>query len=267
MSQLRISTNSETGLSAYIDEASGRAFYTANLLAQLMGTKTQILTQASWFNTVINYVFEFSEVLTDSGFRSLTYLILDEDAYDIIETYISKARKTTDTSQAKELLRKMGKAGCRVYAYSLCGYTMQPQQPQLPRKPQPTAVEYIQAAEKVPNLQCSEALKQLLLDKLGDELSTVQQSQLPQPKEKWLGVAQKAEELGYTIDASTRTTLGRCVSRLAVGGTHELTRRKEIRLCNGTNREIWVYLDCPELEKTIHEVAAIKGWQPKLRIV
>jgi hypothetical protein len=32
--------------------------------------------------------------------------------------------------------------------------------------------EYVTAIAKIPELQCSEALKQLLLDKAGDELQT-----------------------------------------------------------------------------------------------
>ncbi len=124
MSKLTIYKNPTTGVTAYVSEE-GRAFYTANLLAELMGIETRTLTRASWFKGVTNYTSEFPEVLTEGGSQGVANLILAEDAYDIIDTYISVAR--TDCTQAKQLLRAMGKAGATAYAYHLCGFSMQKQ--------------------------------------------------------------------------------------------------------------------------------------------
>lgn len=66
--------------------------------------------------------------------------------------------------------------------------------------------------------------------------------------ERWAGVAERAEELGFGrigADLSKRVKLGRWVSKCG------LTRRREKRLCNGEDREIWLYRVCNELDEAI----------------
>lgn len=74
------------------------------------------------------------------------------------------------------------------------------------------------------------------------------QKQLMPAEDKWLGVAERAEELGYGrigADLSLRTRLGQAIAKL------QLDRQREKRLCNGTQREIWVYRICDELDAAI----------------
>lgn len=74
------------------------------------------------------------------------------------------------------------------------------------------------------------------------------QKQLPESTERWLGVAERAEELGYGrigADLSLRTRLGTFVSKC------DLERKREERLCNGTQRKIWIYRVCDELDAVI----------------
>lgn len=74
------------------------------------------------------------------------------------------------------------------------------------------------------------------------------QKQLPEATERWLGVAERAEELGYGrigADLSLRTRLGTFVSKAP------LERKREPRLCNGTQRKIWIYRVCDELDAVI----------------
>ena len=74
------------------------------------------------------------------------------------------------------------------------------------------------------------------------------QPQLASSSERWMGVAERAEELGYGrigADHSIRTRLGKYV------GQRQLERRREKRLCNGTNQNIWIYLVCNELDEVI----------------
>jgi hypothetical protein len=71
---------------------------------------------------------------------------------------------------------------------------------------------------------------------------------LPESSEQWLGVAERAEELGYGrvgSDLSLRTRLGSFVGKV------DLERKREERLCNGTTRKIWVYKVCQELDDVI----------------
>jgi hypothetical protein len=68
--------------------------------------------------------------------------------------------------------------------------------------------------------------------------------------ERWLGAAERAEELGFGrigADLSRRVKLGNWLSK------YELVRRKEKRYCTGTDRSIWCYQLCDELDKAIAE--------------
>ncbi|MGL5075404.1 MAG: KilA-N domain-containing protein [Waterburya sp.] len=93
------------------------------------------------------------------------------------------------------------------------------------------------------------AVKQLLIDSLMNEYITQNQPVLEASKERWVGCAQKAEEMGYITNQSTRSKLGKFVK----GNSEDLTIKQEERLCNGLMRSIWVYLDSPELEAVIHD--------------
>ena len=63
----------------------------------------------------------------------------------------------------------------------------------------------------------------------------------------WLGVAQRAEQLGYKVNEKNRVRLGKYVS-----SNTDLVRKKEARLCNGSMRPIWVYKQTDHLDSTIH---------------
>lgn len=67
--------------------------------------------------------------------------------------------------------------------------------------------------------------------------------------EEWLGVVEKAERMGYSIAliTSNRSQLGKYVASC------NLASRKERRLCNGTMRDINLYLDCEALGNAIGE--------------
>lgn len=68
-------------------------------------------------------------------------------------------------------------------------------------------------------------------------------------EEIWLGVSERAEQLGYAVDLVTknRSQLGKYVA--ACG----LQMVKENRLCNGTQRPINLYLLCDKLDRAITE--------------
>ncbi len=93
------------------------------------------------------------------------------------------------------------------------------------------------------------AVKQLLIDSLMNEYITDSRPVLEASKERWVGCAQKAEEMGYVTNQSTRGKLGKFVR----GNSEDLIAKQEERLCNGMMRSIWVYLDSPELEVVIHD--------------
>jgi hypothetical protein len=96
------------------------------------------------------------------------------------------------------------------------------------------------------NPRYSQAIKDLVLDKIIGESRA-----LPESTEEWLGVAEKAERMGYAPAMVTkyRSQLGKYVS----ANSESLECRSERRLCNGTMRPINLYRDCPELEEAITE--------------
>jgi hypothetical protein len=103
---------------------------------------------------------------------------------------------------------------------------------------------------EINNPRYAQGLKDLTLDILG-----VAQPALPAITENWLGVAERAEQLGYKpcVVVNHRSTLGRWVSK------QKLVSRKESRLCNGTERAINLYLESDALDFAIHAYFAGKG--------
>jgi phage anti-repressor protein len=92
------------------------------------------------------------------------------------------------------------------------------------------------------------SVKQLLIDSLINEYIT-DAPKLTASLERWVGVAQKAEELGYKVNSSSRVKLG----HYAASQSDRLVCQREERLCNGMMRKIWVYLDNSNLTQIIEE--------------
>jgi hypothetical protein len=108
------------------------------------------------------------------------------------------------------------------------------------------------------NPRWSQGLRDLSMNILGMSPNPALPS--PTPEERWAGVVEIAEEMGYrnAVKLDVRTALGRHVSNRHDWecDTAELKRRKEERLCNGTMRKIWVYLDTPTFRELISEYFA-----------
>jgi hypothetical protein len=99
--------------------------------------------------------------------------------------------------------------------------------------------------------------KQGFQDLIGDMLGLTKDTKaLPDESvEIWLGVSERAEQLGYSSSAviDHRVSLGIFVSKA------DLTKKREKRLCNGTQREINLYLQTEKLDETIHTFMLQKG--------
>jgi len=94
------------------------------------------------------------------------------------------------------------------------------------------------------NPRFAQSIQDLVMDKIIGA-----SKQIPGDVERWAGVAEIAEEMGYQVSLVTknRSQLGRYVAGF------ELQSKREKRLCNGTQRDINLYLDCPELRSAIAE--------------
>ncbi len=129
---------------------------------------------------------------------------------------------------------------------------------QLQAAPNPTPIALPPAAVQLHNMVsslqaigldlCNPRFKQGLQD-LAVNMLGIAQSSLPGTATVYLGVAEKAEELGYPTGLVTqfRSQLGKYVASIG------LPSKKEKRLCNGTQRPLNVYLDSPELSEAVCE--------------
>jgi hypothetical protein len=148
------------------------------------------------------------------------------------------------------LAKLMGQAGATVYLYGIAGYKVQ-----VVEEPKPSArvlPEKLEVAARIESLSNNTKLpasvKQLLIDSLVNEYIDTK-PKLTANTERWVGVVQKAEELNYNTNHSSRTKLGHYASKQS----HRLVRQREERLCNGEFRPIWTYLDNAALEMVIAE--------------
>jgi hypothetical protein len=204
---------------------------------------------------VINFAPECTQVPRETGFVTVINLRQASDISTILFAW--KPTKKTNIERKEKLIRDMITAGATAYVYSLCGYSMKPVE--LPVAPAPVRVlpEKYDVATRIESLSNNDrlpaAVKQLLIDSLVNEYIS-EQPKLEANKERWLGVAQKAEELGFKTDASNRVRLGRYAS----DSCEQLVRQREERLCNGQLRKIWVYLDNKQLEIVIRKFFAME---------
>lgn len=172
-----------------------------------------------------------------------------EFCFDVVAHYADKGDKT-----ARKNERILGRAGATLYCQRMTGWLShiqeKPHQPQLP-----TPEERLKmAVDALANLGVdtqNPRFQQGYQDWAHNLLGIKEQHQ-PESKdgERWLGVAERAEELGFGkvgADHKQRTALGTYV------GKANLERVREERLCNGQMRKVWVYKVTPELDDTIHE--------------
>lgn len=89
-------------------------------------------------------------------------------------------------------------------------------------------------------------------DLTGDILGLGQQTLKSADSEIWCGVAERAERLGYSSFevSKKRSQLGKWVAQTG------LTKKQELRLCNGTQRAVNLYLVSDELDSRIHSFFA-----------
>lgn len=103
---------------------------------------------------------------------------------------------------------------------------------------------------EIQNPRFKQEVHGLVGDMLGFSSHLNQQSLLSsEVQETWLGVAERAEQLGYSINLVTRyrSQLGKYVK------ANGLECKQEKRLCNGTQREINLYLLSGSLDTAIKE--------------
>jgi hypothetical protein len=226
----------ENGLELFINNATGESYASMSATARLCVCE---VTQIRRLTGDTESLKAFN-IKTSNG---------DKDVKLLNEEQILKCL----VKYNPEAILKFAQAGLRVYLHQIAGYQVTSSAVQTTIKQQPTLqqkLDTVAAIEKIPSLQISESLKQVLLDSIGDEFLT--NKQLPEVTERWVGVAQLAEELGYKTNQSNRSSLGAYCAKAS-----GLAKKREKRLCVGQLREIWVYLETDALKTVIHDYFAL----------
>jgi hypothetical protein len=247
--KLQISTNNSTGFSAYVDQATGAAYLSDKLICTLTGMSNKTLDKIVQSEGVGDFSSDVTQALTAGGTQGVGGLRQASDFSTILFAW--KPVSTTNKERKEQLIRVLMDAGATAYVYSLCGYNML-QVVEEPKPPVRVLPEKLEVAARIESLSNNTKLpasvKQLLIDSLVNEYIDTK-PKLTANTERWVGVVQKAEELNYNTNHSSRTKLGHYASKQS----HRLVRQREERLCNGEFRPIWTYLDNAALEMVIAE--------------
>jgi predicted secreted protein len=212
-------------------------------------------TVESLLETITLLPIKDAEICTRQGLRTIT-LLPRALGNEVIKKY------------NPDLLMRMADLGSLVFLHQLCGFKIESKLPQQAEpQPQPAAMQLPPADVRV--VQLVEALgklgipldnpryRQYIQDAGMNILIPPTANQLPSSDQpRWLGVAERAEELGYQpyLVHCQRSQLGKYVAKQGLESTQEK------RLCNGTMRDIYLYPVTDELD------AAIRAYFTKLQI-
>ena len=235
------------GIELVINTRTGEAFATQSGYARMSGLSQQAINKRC--NTYNLDNFKTAEIETVKGFKT----------YNLIPAKLAFKWAITDKP---ELAEAMGEAGATVYIHQLAGFKVTSD---AVKKPTPTPTPTptppisllpgdIRLDHMIKNLDridlelLNPRFKQGLQDLAADMLG-ISTPLLPANARDgvWCGVVERAEQLNYPVELTLnkRNVLGRWVSALISD------RVKEVRLCNGTQRQINLYRITPELDTAI----------------
>jgi hypothetical protein len=229
----------EDGIELVIDQQTGEAYATQAGYARMSGLSQQAINKRTQ-QTYNQDQLKFAELQTPQGLRTHNLI----PAKTVFKWLIK---------DNPDLAEKMGECGATVYLHQMAGFKVAStpvQQPApIPLPPADIRVSNLAIAIQTFNIDINnprykQGLQDLVLNILG-----VGQPTLTQSTEQWVGVAERAEELGYSpvLVVKHRSQLGKWVK------ANGLESRQEKRLCNGTQRPINLYLVSDELDDCIKE--------------
>ena len=239
----------QDGIELVINTKTGEAFATLAGYSRMSGIAKNTLANrlSRGYKGVHKTSLPTAEIETGGGVQGVHLL-----SADIVYDWMFE-----DNSA---LARVMGKVGATIYMHQLAGFKITSDAIAKPQpEPTPAPAPHLTTAERLKiateadrllakyGMDTNPRFKQAAQDFMGDILG-LNQSALPAPDaQKWYGVAERAEQLGYPVALvlKHRSQLGRWVAQ-HVGGS-----RKEDRLCNGTQRPINLYPASSELDAAI----------------
>jgi hypothetical protein len=237
-------------------DSQGRGFASIRATARLAGVQPSSLVRA--FDSVALEPSKLSAMLAERGFErvalgSFSETGIPDTAVAIIVKYYAchAGRYCNETAQLA--LDAFLAIGVRSWMQDVAGYTNSTQPKKLSSCDRvdklsqfTNSLQFLQQnlELQLDNPRIKQELQDFALDVIG-----IGQKSLPESTETWLGVAERAEQLGYPISLVTnnRSQLGKYVATFGLQST------KENRLCNGTQRPINLYLLSDELDNAIKE--------------
>ena len=235
-----------------IDAATGVGYCSIRGAARICGVDEQALRKS--LKTGADFIAsKMVQSLIAQGFEGADFIGfsvfgIPDSALALIVHYYAIDAGARCTDEAKAALLAFTAIGIRTVIQNVCKHEAPAPTPiALP----PAAVQVANLAEAlrffdidISNPRFKQGLQDVVLNTLG-----IAQTSLPAATTAYLGVAEKAQELGYPTGLVTqfRSQLGKYVASIG------LPSQKEKRLCNGTQRPINVYLDSPELSEAVCE--------------
>lgn len=234
----------------YVTISNGHARLSQRKVANLLKVDPMAVNRR--VHSVDLYTPERAETIAEQGFEGVDLAVLVE-YYAFDSNQASKETK----QHCRNIYRQASSKGFQDFIDAIAGIEKQPEPSTLP----PSSFERVTAVNgmvsaltflkvDVENPRFLQALQDLALDTLG-----VGQPALPATtQEVWLGVAERAEQLGYPIALVTqhRSQLGKAIAKVG------LMKKQEKRLCGGTQRPINLYLKCDELDAAIARFFQLK---------
>lgn len=226
----------------------GEPWFVAKDVLEAMETSTKVTDLKALIVEDLGDEFVTNESIKDTLGRNQEMMLLSEPALTL---FVSRSRTEVGKSMNRwihtEVLPAIRKTG---------RYEVIPKPDPTPALP-PADVRVDKLMSNLEKLGIditNPRYHQCIQDFVMDKIMGAAGPALPASNEpQWLGVAEKAEQMGYSVGLVSRfrSALGRFVSSHVDEFNLELRREK--RLCNGTQREINLFKDCPELEQVIAE--------------
>ena len=234
-----------------IDAATGVGYCSIRGAARICGVDEQALRKS--LKTGADFIAsKMVQSLIAQGFEGADFIEfsvsgIPDSALALIVHYYAIEAGARCTDEARAALLAFTAIGIRTVIQNVCNHAPTPTPNALP--PSDVRLHNMVSSLQAIGLDLSNPRFQQGLQDLAVDMLGIARPALPAATTVYLGVVEKAQELGYPIALVDRfrSQLGKYVASIG------LPSQKEKRLCNGTQRPINVYLDSPALSVAVCE--------------
>lgn len=230
---MKLKNYNNDGLELVIDLETGEAFASISAAARMTDKNESSIRSyvKSALETSRKMTLLEAEILTTTGLKT-SRLLNESQILEVVNKY------------KPDLLIKFAQAGLRVFLHQLAGYKVSSTavvQPEVNQTNRQVSLELAESIRTITDtLDDNPRIAQLLID---NALMDIRQHQITGTELK--GVVEIATSMGFKVDASSRSRLGKFIKSCG------FEPQKEKRICNGQMREINCYIETEELRNTI----------------